>query len=105
MIDASALLGAALGLPSLLLLACLSSDLRRRMPALLWLAPVPALATALFAADGALLELGNERLRLTFLLDRPGAVLLGVAALLWIAAGAYAATFVRGRADSGRFAV
>ena len=75
------------------------------MPALLWLAPVPALAAALFAADGTLLELGNERLRLTFVLDRPGAVLLGVAAVLWIAAGAYAASFLRGRTDSGRFVV
>ena len=39
------------------------------------------------------------------MLDRPGAILLGVAALLWIAAGAYAASFLRGRPDSGRFVV
>ena len=103
MIGGSTLLAVALGLPPLMLMACLSSGLRRRMPALLWLAPVPALAVALFAADGTLLELGNERLRLTFVLDRPGAVLLGVAAALWIAAGAYAASFLRGRPDSRRF--
>lgn len=105
MIDASTLLAVALGLPPLMLLACMPSGLRTRMPALLWLAPAPALAAALFAADGSLLELGNERLRLTFVLDRPGAVLLGVAALLWIAAGAYAASSLRGRADCDRFVV
>jgi multicomponent Na+:H+ antiporter subunit A len=99
------ILALALAFPPLLLLACLWAGLRARMPGLLWLAPLPALAAALFAGDGALLELGNERLRLTFLLDRPGAVLLGVAAVLWIAAGVYAASFLRGRADSGRFAV
>ena len=105
MTNGSALLGLALAIPPALLLACLSGGLRARMPALLWLAPVPALAAALFAGDGALLELGNERLRLTFLLDRPGAVLLGVAAVLWITAGVYAASFLRGRADAGRFVV
>jgi formate hydrogenlyase subunit 3/multisubunit Na+/H+ antiporter MnhD subunit len=99
------LLALALAVPAVLLLACVSRGLRARMPMLLWLAPVPALAAALFAGDGALLELGNERLLLTFLLDRPGAVLLGVAGVLWITAGAYAASFLRGRTDSGRFVV
>ena len=66
MIAGSTLLGLALALPPAMLLACLSRGMRARMPALLWLAPVPALAAALFAADGTLLELGNERLRLTF---------------------------------------
>ena len=63
-------LALALAFPAVLLLGCIWGGLRRRMPALLWLAPLPALAAALFAGDGALLELGNERLRLTFLLDR-----------------------------------
>ena len=35
----------------------------------------------------------------------PGALLLGVAALLWIAAGVYASAWLRGRPDGGRFAV
>ncbi len=42
--------------------------------------------------------------RATLALDAPGALLLGVAALLWIAAGAYAATYQRGAANAGRFA-
>jgi formate hydrogenlyase subunit 3/multisubunit Na+/H+ antiporter MnhD subunit len=105
MINGSPLLALALAVPAVLLLACVSRGLRGHMPALLWLAPLPAAAAALFAGDGALLQLGNDRLRLTFLLDRPGAVLLGVAALLWIAAGIYAASFLRGRTDDGRFVV
>ncbi|HSS84439.1 MAG TPA: proton-conducting transporter membrane subunit, partial [Reyranella sp.] len=38
-------------------------------------------------------------------LDVPGAILLGVAALLWSAAGVYAFTDLRGKANSARFAV
>jgi len=105
MSNGSPLLALALAAPVVLLLGCMSRALRARMPSLLWLAPVPALAAALFAGDGAVLELGNDRLRLSFLLDRPGAVLLGVAAVLWIAAGVYAASFMRGRPDAGRFVV
>jgi formate hydrogenlyase subunit 3/multisubunit Na+/H+ antiporter MnhD subunit len=39
------------------------------------------------------------------MLDRPGAILLGVAALLWIASGAYAPSYLRGEPHGGRFAV
>ncbi len=49
---AGALLGAAIGLPLVMLLACLSPRLRARMPALLAIAPVPALAAALLASGG-----------------------------------------------------
>jgi formate hydrogenlyase subunit 3/multisubunit Na+/H+ antiporter MnhD subunit len=44
-------------------------------------------------------------LGLTFVLDLPGAMLLGTAALLWIAAGAYARAYLRGTPNGGRFAV
>jgi multicomponent Na+:H+ antiporter subunit A len=101
---AGALLGAAIGLPLVLLLACLSSRLRVRMPALLAVAPVPALAAALLASGGTL-ALPPVLLRLRFALDVPGALLLGVAALLWIAAGSYASAWLRGRPDSGSFVV
>ena len=90
MIEARTLLAAALALPLGLLLACLSSGVRKRMLSLLAVAPVPALATALLAAHDVPLALGTTRLRLTFVLDTPGAILLGVAAMLWIASGAYA---------------
>ena len=98
------LLGAALALPLAMLLACLSSRLRARMPALLAIAPVPALAAALLGSGGTL-ALPQILLRLRFALDVPGALLLGVAALLWIAAGIYAAAWLRDRPDGGRFVV
>jgi formate hydrogenlyase subunit 3/multisubunit Na+/H+ antiporter MnhD subunit len=41
---------------------------------------------------------------MTLALDVPGAMLLGVAALLWIVAGAYASTYLRGDPNAGRFA-
>ena len=74
------------------------------MPALLALAPVPALATALLYPGRALLVQFPPPFRLTLMLDLPGAMLLGVAALLWIVAGAYAATYLRGAPNAGRFA-
>jgi multicomponent Na+:H+ antiporter subunit A len=101
---AGALLGAALGLPLVMLLACLSPRLKARMPALLALAPVPALAAALLASGGTL-ALPPVLLRIRLALDVPGALLLGVAAMLWIAAGFYATAWLRGRPDADRFAV
>jgi formate hydrogenlyase subunit 3/multisubunit Na+/H+ antiporter MnhD subunit len=44
-------------------------------------------------------------LLLRFTLDVPGALLLGVAALLWIAAGIYASAWLQDRPDGGRFVV
>jgi len=41
---------------------------------------------------------------MTLSLDVPGAMLLGSAALLWIVAGAYASAYLRGDANTGRFA-
>ena len=84
------LLLAAVLVPLLMLIACIWRRARDRMPGLLWLAPLPALAAALFAAGGPPLVLDAARLRFTLLLDTPSALLLGVAALLWSAAGLYA---------------
>jgi multicomponent Na+:H+ antiporter subunit A len=100
---ATLLLGATWGLPLAMLLACLSGALRRAMPRLLALAPLPALAAAAFALQAPALEFGAGRLRLIFELDGPGALLLGVAALLWSAAGSYAATYMRDTSNPGRF--
>ena len=99
------LLGAAVGLPLALLIACSLRRVRENLLPILPYVPLPALATALLAVDGAPLVLGHERLPLGFALDLPGAILLGVAALLWIAGGRYAATEMRSRPDSGRFVV
>jgi formate hydrogenlyase subunit 3/multisubunit Na+/H+ antiporter MnhD subunit len=100
---ATLLLGATWAAPLALLLACLSGTLRRAMPRLLALAPLPAFAAAAFALQAPALELGAGRLRLIFELDGPGALLLGVAALLWSAAGGYAASYMRGTPNPGRF--
>ncbi len=52
--------------------------LRRHMPALFVIAPLPALAAALCAGHESMLVLGNARFALRFALDLPGAMLLGV---------------------------
>jgi formate hydrogenlyase subunit 3/multisubunit Na+/H+ antiporter MnhD subunit len=103
--NAAALLAVTLALPLAMLSACASRQLRDRMPALLALAPLPALAAALLAPGGSTLVLPQALLGLTFVLDRPGAMLLGAAALLWTAAGAYAGADLRGKPNGGRFAV
>ena len=87
-----------------MLLACLSRSLRARMTDLLALAPLPALAAALLAYDGPPLVLDQARLQITLALDPPAAMLLGVAALLWSAAGLYARSYM-GQANRSRFAV
>jgi len=100
-----ALLVATLATPLVLLLACLSRRLRDTMPALLVLAPLPGLAAALVVIGGTPLEFEQPQLRISLALDVPGAILLGVAALLWSAAGFYAFTFLRGQVNRARFVV
>src|SRR6516164_8114907 len=101
---AGALLFAALAVPLAMLLACVSRRARDRMPALLALAPVPALVAALLAPAGTVLVLPEPPFRMTLALDAPGAMLLGAAALLWIVAGASASAYLRGDPNAGRFA-
>lgn len=100
-----ALLGVALLSPPALLLACVSRRARQRIPALLALAPLPALAAALFGVEGTELAVGSGHLRVRFVLDLPGRALLGTAALLWSAAGAYAARYLRDTPHLERFCV
>ena len=40
---------------------------------------------------------------MTLALDKPGAMLIGVAALLWMTAGAYAGNSLRGKPNAGGF--
>src|SRR5271156_299713 len=87
-----------------MLLACLSRRLRDRMPAALAFAAIPALAAAILAPGSAPLGSFPPPLRMTLTLDVPAAMLLGVAALLWMIAGIYAATYLRGKPNAGRFA-
>lgn len=99
---AAILLAATPLVPLILLAACLSADGRRQMPAMLIIAPLPALAAALLAPD-ALLILDPGRFRFTLMLDTPSAVLLGTAAALWSGAGAYATTYLGRSAATERF--
>ena len=101
---AGVLLFAALATPLAMLLACVSRGVRDRMTFMLGLAPTPALAASLLAPAGATLLLPEPPFRMTLSLDVPGAILVGVAALLWIIAGAYASTHLRGDPNAGRFA-
>lgn len=93
------LLAAAAGTPLAMLLACLAPGIRGYMRPLLGFAPIPALAAALLA-DNTPLVLGNARFALSFAMDAPGAMLLFAAAILWIAAGAYATTWLRGAGNA-----
>jgi len=99
------LLVAAPLLPLALAVACLWRPLREWMGGLLVLAPLPALAAALFAADKPIVTLQHGLVPITFALDRPGAMLLGVSALLWIAAGAYGHRRLGGQPIGGQAAV
>ncbi|PWS35391.1 NADH/ubiquinone/plastoquinone (complex I) [Falsiroseomonas bella] len=67
----------------------------------LWAAPLPALIVALLVGHVPPLVADAGGLRLTLLLDLPGALLLGGAALLWSAAGLYARAYL---GDQPRFA-
>ena len=93
------------GTPLLLLLACIIPQVRLRMLGVLVLAPLPALAAALYAAGAPPVVLDLPGMPLTLALDIPGALLLGPAALLWIGAGIYAARSMRGDPDCTRFEV
>jgi formate hydrogenlyase subunit 3/multisubunit Na+/H+ antiporter MnhD subunit len=75
------------------------------MPLALPFAPLPALVAVFLVTNDTRLLVGSSRLHLTFALDLPGALLLGASALLWIASGAYALTYLKFRPNRGRFVV
>ena len=76
-------------LPALMLLALISPVTRGHVMGALWLAPLPALLIAPLAI-GTSLVFYPVGIRITLLLDAPGALLLGGAALLWRAARVFA---------------
>lgn len=97
------LLAAALAAPFAVLAAGLSRRLRYALSPLAALAPLPAFLAAVFCADATSLSAGSAQVRVSFVLDLPGRVLLGSAALLWIAAGSYAVSYLRDTAHRDRF--
>lgn len=104
MTSAGFLLAATLALPLVMVLLCLWPSVRARILNWLPLAPVPGLVAAVLAQGGSLV-IAPAPLRLTLALDDPGAMLLGGAALLWGAAGLYAAVYLRGNPGAPRFAI
>ena len=106
MTTAQALMIATLLVPLLLLLATASARCRRATFNVLAFAPLPALAAALFAADGSALVFGTSSGRqFAFALDAPARLLLGVAAVLWMASAVYASGDAAEQQHRGRFAV
>lgn len=101
--DGPEMLAAALVTPVVMLLACFFPGARDRMAWLLALAPVPALAASILAANSAPIVLDQMLVPIVLVLDPPGALLLGASSLLWIAAGAYAAAYLRDEPHRGRF--
>jgi formate hydrogenlyase subunit 3/multisubunit Na+/H+ antiporter MnhD subunit len=100
----SVLLVAAPVLPIALVATWLLPPLRVRVAPLLVVAPLPALAAALVAAGGPGVTFWRGLAPITLALDLPGASLLGVSSLLWMAAAAYAAGERRGRQMNSQFA-
>ncbi|HQS46783.1 MAG: hypothetical protein B7Z41_06285 [Rhizobiales bacterium 12-66-7] len=102
---AAILLIAAPVIPFLLALACAFKSVRRFAPLLLAPAAVPGLLAALLVPRDVFVLVAPAPFRISFFLDVPGAILLGGAALLWIAAGAYAATYFAKDPRRGGFCV
>src|SRR6516164_451404 len=98
----STLLVASLIAPLALLGACFVKRWRRHALALQWLAPIPGLATGLVGLNHAPLTCDLPVLGFTLLLDPAGALLLTVAALLWIVVSA---ALWRDRQPDNRFGV
>ncbi|MFG1300837.1 complex I subunit 5 family protein [Xanthobacter sp. V3C-3] len=100
-----ALLLAAVALPVLMALVALKPAARRAPGLLFVLAPLPALVAALLVPRGMAVLVAPDPFRFTLALDGPGALLLGGAALLWMAAGAFAASYMRKDPNRAAFAV
>ena len=105
MSDSTTWLAAALAVPAVMLAGCVARGVRERMLGWLWIAPLPALVAACIGAGAKPLVLFAARLPLTFELDVAGAILVGAASLLWLAAGAFAGDYLRDAPHRGRFAV
>lgn len=91
--------------PLVMLLACSWKQVRDRMLAWLPLGALPGLLAALLAVREENWVFGSSRFPLAFGIDRAGGALLGVAALLWLAGGWYAAACQVTQPARVRFAV
>ncbi|KAA5801639.1 hypothetical protein F1654_12155 [Alkalicaulis satelles] len=99
------LLPLALALPLTLALLSALPIVRDRSLSLAAAAPLPGLAAALLAPRGELLVLPDLVLGASLALSETGALFLGAASLLWLAAGLYARFYMRGKDRAGHFAL
>ncbi|MBB4003011.1 complex I subunit 5 family protein [Aurantimonas endophytica] len=104
MTAAGLLLAASVLVPLGLSAGCLVRGVRERARLLLPFAPLPALLAAIMVPDGTFVFFPAP-FRMSLVLDRPGAFLLGGAALLWSAAGAYAVSYMGRTPAATRFAI
>jgi formate hydrogenlyase subunit 3/multisubunit Na+/H+ antiporter MnhD subunit len=96
---------APLVLPVMFLAVCLVPRARRLLPLALGILPLPGAAAALLGDGTGPLALAWLPWQPVFAIDRPGALLLGTAALLWSAAGFCVPAFFRGRPVSRVFCI
>jgi formate hydrogenlyase subunit 3/multisubunit Na+/H+ antiporter MnhD subunit len=75
------------------------------MPVFLIFAPLAGLAASLISAEGTTVTFWRGLVPITFVLDPPAAMLLGVSSLLWTAASIYLVTTQHDRAADGQFAI
>lgn len=101
---AALLLAASILLPLVMAAFCMFRPFREMAPRLLALAPVPAILSAWLLPAGSQASFPAP-FRMTLLLDQPGAILLGGAAVLWSAAGAYSSSYMGRKPGSEGFAV
>jgi formate hydrogenlyase subunit 3/multisubunit Na+/H+ antiporter MnhD subunit len=99
------LLALSLAAPLIVLAIFLAPGLRGRARAITPLAALPALAAAILAIGGAPFGADFPALRISLLLDQPGAMLLLAAALVWLIVSVFALKEGQGRANADRFAV
>ncbi len=102
---ADVLLVASVAVPLIVAVALVSKGLRRHASWLLLLAPMPALLAALLVREGTALVVLSPPFRLSLALDEAGGLLLGGAAILWLAAGRFAIAFLRADPSCNRFLV
>jgi len=104
-VTASVLLVASVAVPLLVATAFVSDGLRRHASWLLLLAPIPALLAAILLREGTALVVLSPPFRLSLAVDTAGGLLLGGAAILWLAAGRFAVAFLRADPTCDRFLV
>ena len=99
------LLALSLAAPLVVLAASLSTRMRALAWAMAPIAPLPALAAGILAIGGAPFGAELPALRVSLWLDRPGGLLLLVAALVWLVVSVFALRERGGRPKADRFAV